>query len=330
MINRTMKTAYFPYTCLSHRTFIALKTLFGAVTLYPPLADSVPESMKRWEAEHQLVLRFPASGNESELHRALKAFRQWAENHALSQREFLRFQDTQASLSNDAHTYRIRDEIRHRIRGAKQAPATDPLLTARLFLVLAQEYDRQHMEIAKEWGQLEKMEYSLYDTLRGEGLAAAEEEDRVPADIGAPTSDLMIQRLRAWARLMLEDESPPVIFATTSREAFELIVDDTPSADPLPGFNAASFPLPPDRDAPEASRQLMVYLERVAVSEWSVENAERFDVSTDQRLSCVRLTVAIVPDTPAGAVFSRYSGYASFLPEKRGAFRHTLLALVER
>jgi len=331
MIRSKMKTAFFPFTYLSYPIFLALKTLFGSVTLYLPLADSVPEDMKTWEAGHHLYLCFPVTGNEPEIHRALREYRRWTENNALSQREFLRFQSAQASLSNDANIYQIRDEIRHRLRVAQSDSEADPLLAARLFLALSQEHDRQHMEIADDWAQLEKMESLLVNTLRGDGdcAPAPVQEDRVLENIGAPASDVMAQRIRAWTRLMLEDDSPPVIFATPSREAFELIVDDTPSADLLPGFDAAPFPLTAGRETSQSSRHLMDYLKRVATSEWTVENSERFDVPEDRSLPHVTLTMAIVPDTPAAAVFYRYSGYPG-IPKKRGVFRHTLLALVER
>jgi hypothetical protein len=185
------------------------------------------------------------------------------------------------------------------------------------------------MEIADAWTQLEKMENTLFDTLKGDLLSATAEESRMTADIGAPASDMIIQRLRAWSLLMLQDDSAPMIFATTSREALERVVDDTPAAVRLPGFDAAAFPLPPEQESCEASRRLVTYLRNVATSEWSAENIERFDIPQDQRLACARLTVAIVPDTPAETVFSRYTGYAS-LPENKRTYRHTLLALVER
>ena len=79
----------------------------------------------------------------------------------------------------------------------------------------------------------------------------------------------------------------------------------------------------------ESSLKLRVYLKSAATSEWSVENAERFTVPEVLNHPRVTLTMAILHDTPAEAVFSRYSGYAS-MPKKRGAFRHTLLALVDR
>lgn len=325
MISRNMKTALFPFTYLSHSAFMALKALFGAMTIYHPLPDTVPEAMRKWEADHQLHLCFPASGNESALHRALSDYRRWAESHAPAQRKFLRFQADQATQSNDTHTFRIRDEIRHRTRGKGSAPAADPLLTARLFLMLAQEYDIQQAEMTNDWAQLQKMENSLFDTLHGDLPPMAAEAGKMPVDIGAPESVLIAERLGAWSRLMLQDDVPPVMYVTTSREAFEIIADDTPSADLLPGFDAVSVPLP----SIEASRQLMSYLDAVAASGGSLENSGKFNILEDHSAHRIRLTLAVVPDTPAYSIFSRYSGHASLFPENRPPYRHTLLALVE-
>ncbi len=320
-----MKTAFFPFTCLSHPVVIALKRLFGPFTVYQPLSDTVPAAMIKWQHDHQLHLCFPAAGNESEIHQMLSEYRRWVESRPLTQREFLKFQNAHASLSNDDQSFRIRDEIRRRIRGKGSDPAVDPLISARLFLALAQAYDSRRLEITDDLTRLEKTEENLFNILRGDIGPGAPKEEMMPVEAGETGSFMIDQRLSAWSRLMLEDDPLPVIYATTSREAFETITQDTPRVDLLPGFDAAPFPLP----SMEASRQLMAYLEAVAASTRSSDYPEPFKISANQSGRWMRLTLGIVPETSAHKVFSRYAGDDGLIAEKGKAHPHTLLALVE-
>ena len=132
MIDRKMKTAFFPFTVLSRPVLTTLRTLFGAVTVYQPLSDAVPEALKNLQSQAAWALQ-----------------------------------------PNESHIFQIRDEIRRRARGKAFGAATDPLLTARLFLLLAQDYDSRHVEMTRDLVRLQESENRLFDALRAEAHPAA-------------------------------------------------------------------------------------------------------------------------------------------------------------
>jgi len=324
-----MNTAFFPFTYISPNLFNLLEAIFGSIIVYQHLSGIVPETMKPFQRDNRLQIRIPAPGHGAELLRRLKEYRKWAENHTFSQNEFFKFQADSAPISGETHSFKIRDEILHRMEGKEQAPEPDQLFTARLFLALAHEYDSRHIEIENDLAKFKKKEDTLFYALRGETLPGNQSGEKIPIHTDAPKSVMISERLHAWSWLLLEDDSLPEIYVTTSKEAFQTITDDTPGTDVLPGFDAVSFPLPPVDPKPGASDHLMSYLKTVAASAWSSEDAEKYQIYDDQAARHVTLTLVVFPDTPPGEIFTRHLKHTALAPGKSANDRNTLMALVE-
>lgn len=200
-----MKTVYFPYTAIAPGRAALMSAVWGPLTLLQPSPVAcLPETRQLQEAGLIEVL-FPAMENPGDLPEALEAIEQWAAQHAgsnpgilLEQRRTVPFFDSQSSS-------RIVTEIR---AGGKdplkeaEEEARQALFRAQLFLLLAQKYDRQQAELAREIEALAEKEYQMMALLKGEdGVGRTRPVTALgPADAGLKAR--MDLRLKAWARVM--------------------------------------------------------------------------------------------------------------------------------
>jgi hypothetical protein len=240
-----MNPIYFPFTYVSKSVFRVVSACFKKIDVYQPSGQEVPENMQQWAKSGALDIHIPVKGEEDTLDILCKSYRDWGDLHNGPGVSFFKTQADVVPFFDETFTSQIRAAIQKSDAGPAEKESSS-LLNARLFLRLAQDLDRQQFEIADNMHVFETMEQDLLKRLKGE------EEDVLKIGFGNDTAkagvsnvdsgDYMIkERIEAWARLAQHDTERSGIFITTSRSAFEYLLDRSPGAEKVLDLN--SIPL---------------------------------------------------------------------------------------
>ncbi len=210
-----MQALYFPFTYMSAQT---AQTLITAGLDEPVVY--LPDC--RQPATHcDIHYRTPITAGDTQLQALLKQYRHWLSVHGGRAGEaaaFFKSAQTAPPFFEDSHTFKITSEIRQHLRKdstagpSLPAPTETDDLTARLFLLIAQEFDNQQVDL----------EFALNGVSRDrrhlmESLGALAGDDRFPTHAPDDPGQLMTaQRLSAWGQLLLADPDPPRLLVTTS------------------------------------------------------------------------------------------------------------------
>jgi len=321
----------FPFTFLPPAVLSRWKPFLGTVAVYQPVSGAVPEPVQEVSDQGRLTLRFPVTGDEEPILRLAEAYERWGTLHSGARGGILRFLEQSPSVSNqEGRIYTLGDEIRRRIRGANRFPESDPLRTARLFLLLAQKYDTAQWNISDRFDRAQRMEKELFKTLRGEN----EQDQGLPPTpdtpgIENPLDPWIQERLLAWSRLMLMDPEPSCLCVTPSHPACRMLIETLPEDRvmkhvPVPIVNSIGNTLSAD---PE---HLFEHLQQLAVSP-RVHPAEQptFPPADRTPTPLGILTVYTVLDTPPQNLFAHFLGTPPPLDTYRNRFQSTLLLVFE-
>ncbi|MFW5936504.1 MAG: hypothetical protein ACOCS6_00450 [Desulfosalsimonas sp.] len=220
------KAALFPFTFVSEALACASHARFGPTVVYQPAAGQTPAAMEKLAADGRIVLRFPVQGDELRLVQLAGNYRDWGEVYQKDAAAFAKISDT--GFFHKEFAPEISTEIR---RGPKpEAPAPDPVFQARLFLFLAQEYDRQTTELHSELAATDRAEQEMFSRIRGgPGQSDRFSEGNTGASknpVKDPGAYMTESRLRAWHALMAADSDPPRLFVTPSRAVIEAVAEE--------------------------------------------------------------------------------------------------------
>ncbi|MFW5908243.1 MAG: hypothetical protein ACOCR8_01270 [Desulfosalsimonas sp.] len=207
---------------------------FSEFTVYQPAKGAVPEQMVELERVGKIVLRYPVTGEDNRLIDLSRRFRDWAGMHEKTAAAVKKFAEN--GFYNQEFVPEIKTEI---LKGAKEPEAPPgPVFNARLFLLLAQEYDRQAAELEAELSRTDSAEKELFSRIKG-----FEQEDTGFSDgFGTParspdTGAYMIEsRLRAWLYLMDSDPEPPMVMVTSSPAAVDAMKEMFENMEPMERF----------------------------------------------------------------------------------------------
>ena len=229
------RPAVFPFTAWNPKWLAPLARCFGPVAVYAPSRRDLPPDLVRADADGLVDLRVPVSGDEGELARQLAAYREWADLHAGADVDWLRLRGGRDWLRDATAPSALGNDLRRAVKGRETA-APDPLLTARLFLEMAQARDRQQEELQEEMARLQAMEEALFHQLRPDGHDA---RFSVPVPVAAEPDAggfMTGERMAGWGRLWLADAPPrPRWFVTDSDHARQWVLDKAPEAVCLTG-----------------------------------------------------------------------------------------------
>ena len=308
-----MKPIYFPYTYIADPVAEAVAACFGQFTVYQPLADRLPPSMQPWVDKDIIDIRIPVRGDEKALKSAAGNYLNWADLHAGSSRvtrASLKTLTAAAPLLDASLSAQIAADVKEQIKGISDAKFADPVLTARIFLYFAQEFDQQSQEIDQVLVESIKKEQDLIRDLKVEEDTLAAELKKEHGPMPDVNTDYLISaRLEAWTRILLKDRQPPVFFVTHSTAMLEQLLDSVPAVEKIldleaiPPSTAATAELAPWQE------RLMSYLSDIAENKWTSASgklAEDFNVPAAE--NSVSLKVYVVPDQDPLRFFCRGAG----------------------
>ena len=148
-----MKPIYFPTTYVSPSAAAAMRALFPSVVTCQPFAGRLPPDMRTLQESGFLDVFTPVAGGEQRLDDMVREFRQWGRLHAGGAGLHAAFwrQRLQAdSLAEDGSSSQLVSQIKSRLTPARGPTEPDRLMPARVFLHLAQEFDRQRCEVQQD------------------------------------------------------------------------------------------------------------------------------------------------------------------------------------
>ena len=230
-----VETILFPSTFVGLPQVELLLQVWPHITIYRPLAGQLPNGMQKLCEQGLLSVRSPAFNQVDQLEIAQKRLTAWGEQvlgpHGPKASQIKALQ-ADIPFFEESYPSRIVADLKKPTPDRVDDTSPDHLaLQTRLFLLMAQELDRRLHETDQELDALQAMEARLQQALHGQpGLddfgATMDNHDRfASADPGA---HLTHQRLKAWARLVLEDrphrhQQPAPVLVTTSPAVFDCL-----------------------------------------------------------------------------------------------------------
>jgi hypothetical protein len=332
-----MKPICFPSTCVSDSVAQALTACFGQFIVYQPLAGKIPEQMRPWVEKGILDIRVPVTENQKELEAVVKNYLNWADLHfdgSGLKPPFLQTWQDSIPFFKASSSSQVVADIKEQVHGKPSSRAPEPLLAARLFLYLAQEFDRQNQEVARDLKRHRQQEAKLIRQLKMEddSLTAEFQKEAVPAP--DDSADYMVlDRLKAWTRILLKGTDISGVFITHIPAVLQELLDKTPTAEKLLSLESI-----PTRSAMTAEttpwrQKLVSDLAHIVEHKWSPNICRPFDhPGFPAAANTVSLNVYLVPDQTPRYFFSRCAQI--HLPDEDashpgGRLKNTLIGLIE-
>jgi len=237
---------YFPYTLVAESDLKRLCLYVSRVRLLqidPRVGVDLPAEFRA----RDLVQPFAPVRERSILERIRLALGSYRQLGALSPAGGLLSFSAFALQDDDPEgsTSRLRAHLRG--GGSRPAPEDRSLVDAAVFLLLAHEVDREHLELGRQLGGIHVLEAEFAQTLglpddRGGEPEAVREPDG--DDLEQSRREQAVERLRAWTRLYLAGESGATTPLTTSVAVMEEIRERLPSL--LAGVSPVAPAAPPE------------------------------------------------------------------------------------
>lgn len=231
-----MKPVYFPYTYVSPALAEQWRPFFRSLAVYQPIPGRLPEEMRAMQSQGFLEVTAPPPGDEERLESVARQFLDWGALHR--QGVGIRAAGSApsggggASPAFDEETCaRIVAEVKRGSQPSDASPGFDPLVPARLFLHLAQEFDRQSRELQSELDGLARRTAELFDTLKGRAAPLEGASGFRRAETPHAHADYLIEnRLSAWSRLYLNRPYPSAVFLTHHAAVVAQVLEKMPAA----------------------------------------------------------------------------------------------------
>jgi len=311
-----MTPILFPYTTISPSNRDAAGRFFPALTLIHPL-EGESEVQKTSADGPQITAHVPATDRRAELRHLISDYRLWAQQHPGTDLAAWAGRGETVPFFDETSVGRIRSDIR---RSDAARPGADPLFDCRLFLGIAEAFDRQMAETAQSLGNLEEAESRMLSELRGEKAFPLRRMDG--AEQGTDALIYMVpRRIRAWAGLYLSAPLPNAVFVTLARDVIEHLTEMF-GQDRMRYIGTVS--------PPESRNTLMQQLEAEAgaprpPAEGSVP-AGKNEALPDSR--DFQLEIYLAPDQRPEKFFAAFSPPGIGPPAPPESFRHTLIGLL--
>jgi hypothetical protein len=306
--------------------------------VYQPSRKSVPESMQIWENEGMLDIRVPTTGDEGQIDAICRDYRIWLDQHRGSEIAYLKSLGNSIPFFDEFHASQIKKDIQKHRRASESQGKPDFLFLARVFLQTAQELDVENWEINQDLVSLEKVERDLFKGLRGEG---GDSQVKSAGETALKISDsrayMTKERIQAWARLFLNDQSQfgaeaSGVFITNSRSVLEYLIDISNGAETILSLDAVPVQKNKTERVQKWQDGLMETLVRLAKNK-ETDVDEAFQIFPDSWAGerTAALNIYAIPGETPRELFARCVDSGFSLPEANKferKFENTILGLI--
>ncbi|MBW2410723.1 MAG: hypothetical protein JRF72_13060 [Deltaproteobacteria bacterium] len=284
-----------------------------------------------------LEVRVPDASDASRFNRVVKDFRRWGDQQRTGEEiraAALRSGKDPVPFFDESSATQIVADLRQQSEPFLEDDQTDSTLEARVFLALAQEYDRQHQEMNGDLGAYEEKVKDLFDDINAEGnnpikapLTELELSQSDPAEFMVPG------RLDAWVCLCLKDTADPGVLVTTSPGILEHINEHIPHVEKIHQFSCAAADPQEDEIHAQWQKSLLIYLSEAATTQWPADldlPPNTFDA--EGRETDLSLAVYIIPDLMPRDCLAECispSHIRSLGPVPTSSIRNTVIGLIQ-
>lgn len=214
-----MKIIYFPYTAIEASKAEQLAAVWGPLTLLQPSPETCLPETRSLQAAGWVETLCPSADHGQSLVDLMQAFEQWAAQNIGSDLAALMEQGRTIPFFSSQSSTQIVAELRK--RGALPGPTAPSggdrpsTLPDQLLLALAQKFDRQQEELAREIAALADKERQMMALLKGEEAWVGDPPAAFRDSSTLRRESMHDQRLKAWARLMaaIRERAPHVLEA---------------------------------------------------------------------------------------------------------------------
>jgi hypothetical protein len=326
-----MKPIYFPFTYIPDPVAEAVAACFGPFIVYRPCSGNVPDPMQRWAGQGVLELRAPAADEDRDLTAIVKGYLDWADLHL--PHAGVKTADLKSRLGglpffDDSASSKILADIKGRIRGRSSAEIIDPTQAARIFLCLAEEFDRQNHEAACELDRCHQKNLDLIRKLKMEEDGLAVEPQPQPEIL----ADYMVSdRIQAWSRLFVQDPAASGLFVTHSPAVMAHLLDSTPTAVRIMGWKSIAPDIAKNAAGLSWREKLAFNLARYAEDAQGTEVDDLTEyIDPAAAHGAMSLDIYLVPHQVPRDFFARCTGlsYDSGGSEQTRKIKNTIIALL--
>ena len=223
-----MTPIYFPFTYVSKQAAGLLSVCFDKTIVYQPSSQNIPESMTRLADKGMLDIQIPAQKDEEKLAGIIREYKDWAKLHQGSKMSFFKTQTETTPFYDEISVHQIRSDIKKKEKNEISEQQLNPLLQARIFLSMAQEFDENHWDVSTNLESFAKMEKALIEEIRGgnelDDINTLTPNQAITKD--EPGTHMTEQRLKSWIRLLICDSEKSNFYVTTSRYVIETLFEN--------------------------------------------------------------------------------------------------------
>lgn len=303
----------FPYTTISSHLQDAALRFFPSLTLIQPLEDDTEGRADVGNSE-DIIVHVPTQDRRAELESLIKAYHLWAQQHPDTDLSAWAGRGETVPFFDETAVARIRSQIR---RGGSTPPPADPLFDCRLFLGIAQEFDRHMAETARGLETLGSAEANMMRELKGEtATAPAKTASSVPP--AASLAYMLPRRIKAWTGLYLSAPLRQGIFITPGTDIIDHLAE---IGGPDRIHSVGTF-------APPGSRDILGQrLESAANAPWPRDglNLSATGQEAPSGPHDPQLEIYMVPNETPEEFFASFSPPSIKPSLVEGQFRHTLM-----
>lgn len=232
-----MIPVYFPFTHITEPIAGAACRCFGGVVLHRPLQQDLPQPLAALAARLPIDIRVPAGGDDEQLVNLYQAYRKWGTLHeggiATFKNRFNGADDAEAFVTQ------VRSEILG--RRTRETTLPDPLFSARLFLLAAQDYDMAQETVDQAIAVSEMNMARMVAELKGDAAPGRPVNNYPPGD--DPGAFMTGARIRSWYRLSRPDTDADFgLLMTTSPAVCEALLSHVPYAGLVHAWDAVPCP----------------------------------------------------------------------------------------
>jgi len=334
-----MKATFFPFTCITDKIVDAIGGCLQPIVIYQPSRLRPFKGAEKWVQDGVIELRFPISGDEAMFEAIVKNFHSWGELHHKGmdlKAVYTKSGPNMAPFFDENSVSKIRFDIKKDAPDKKFEKDADRLSIARVFLHMAQEYDARIQEVNCDLEQLDTMERSFKNELRG-NLS-----DLIPKSKAGtvtlkedPGSYMTTQRIETWADLFLNDalhhtQGTPGLLITSSRFVWEDLKEKGSDQKEVIRFDRIPSRQVQNEATQEWRNHFNLYLEALVSEKGAAAQAppeHRLDYGCDAALTLLRVQSTDALDFFAGPPMRERPKH-KILPGTSGP-KNLLIGLVE-
>ncbi len=286
---KVLSPVYFPFTYISTTVVQLLSSCFDRITVYEPASSTPQATLQPWIDNGFLDFRTPSleTTDETALMAKVKEWKAWALLNPNT--DFAYLKEMKGHIAPvDPVTQRTVSQIKGTLEKAVEE-SDDRDLALQVFLLLAQDFDQQSMELQEQLAKIGKG----YQALQASFLIdSPEEAKKMAGDIAfaQPKEDLGAfstkKRMTAWSHLFQKSPAEHAIFLTNSTSSHTFLLDNVEES-----VKIFDLTLPYSQDPSPATTPQKDYLDKLLyellTNPWNDDLKKRAEKASDDMKAMV-------------------------------------------